>query len=78
MSAFDPKRTCGYAPYFDPLKVIAHVQSFDSRLEKQKSQELFDHLVVNRQPELEHGTTRYVRESSELPAVRLNDRSTDC
>jgi hypothetical protein len=33
------------------------------------------HLVVNRQPELEHGTFWYIGESPELPAVGLDNRS---
>jgi hypothetical protein len=41
----------------------------------QQKGSLFDHRVVSRQPELEHGTFRYARQSPELPAVRLNDRS---
>ncbi len=36
---------------------------------------LFDQLDVSRQPKLEHGTFRYVRQSLELPAVGLDDRS---
>ena len=60
----------------DVLTPSLWIQTRDQR--SQKSRELFDYFVVSRQPELEHGTIRYVRQSPELPAVRLNDRSADC
>src|SRR6202008_1287288 len=41
----------------------------------QQKESLFDQLGVSRQPELEHGTFRYARQSPDLPAVRLNNCS---